>query len=222
MQADTAAVITTYNRPWALARSLPQVLALGCPVLVVDDGSEPAHEQDCERIRREHSCARLHWLRLPSNRGLPCARNIGLCYWLADPAMEWISAFDDDVDVRPDLFARLRPVQDAVRRPLLTGRLAPEHPVVGEATIHGTRVLFHHSAAGTHFHAHRQYWLEVLPIPTPFLGAPEHGRGSDSDWWVGSFSPNSIVKRGAKIACVPGLVRTFATTAQQSTCGNTG
>ena len=71
--AKVAVAVTTYERPMALARSLPQIVALGAPVLVVDDGSRP----EAALINRA-ACERegAHYLHLPENRGLPAAMNI--------------------------------------------------------------------------------------------------------------------------------------------------
>lgn len=42
----TAITVTTYNRPHCLKRSLPQFLALGVPVVVVDDASTPENYRE--------------------------------------------------------------------------------------------------------------------------------------------------------------------------------
>jgi hypothetical protein len=214
-------VVTTYDRPWYLARSLPQIVALGRPVIVVDDGSDEPHATRNRRIA-ERCGAGL--LRLPANRGLCCAHNVGVSYWLADPSVSWISVFQDDVDVRGDLLDVLAKVQDPVERPYLTGRYDPQHAVVARDRIAGVDVLYQRSARLTHGHAHRDYWRSVLPVPTPYLGSPKPngprpGQGSEADWWVASWSPDSVVKRGGHVVCVPGLVRHAAHTAQQSTWG---
>jgi glycosyltransferase involved in cell wall biosynthesis len=217
-----AAVITTYNRPQSLARSLPQVLALGIPVVVVDDASTPENYQENQRITEQHQ---VSLIRIPENRGLPNAMNVGLEYWLADPEIDWISYFQDDVDIRPDTLKILEQVQDRIDRPLLAGRDALEHPTFGTAEIAGYPVLYKRSMPGQHLHAHRDYWRGVLPIPTPYLGAPKPdkgkpGQGADEDWWITCWSPQSITKRGGYVVCVPGLVRSFKTAADESTWGN--
>jgi len=206
-----ASVITTYNRPQSLARSLPQILALGAPVVVVDDASTEEHYRENQRITEEHH---VPLVRVPENRGLPNAMNIGIGYWLADPDVDWISYFQDDVDVHPDLFRVLADIQDAKERPLLAGKDAPEHPTFATGTIGGYQVLYKRSLPGQHLHAHRDYWAGVLPIPTPYLGAPKpvgrkHGQGADEDWWITAWSPNSITKQGGYLIVVPGMVRTF-------------
>ncbi len=217
-----AAVITTYNRPQSLARSLPQVLALGIPVMVVDDASTLENYQENQRITDQHQ---VPLIRIPDNRGLPNAMNVGLDYWLADPAIDWISYFQDDVDIHPDTIKVLEQIQDRVDRPLLAGRDALEHATFNTAEIAGYKVLYKRSMPGQHLHAHRDYWRGVMPIPTPYLGAPKPdkgkpGQGADEDWWITCWSPQSITKRGGYVVCVPGLVRSFRTTADESTWGN--
>jgi glycosyltransferase involved in cell wall biosynthesis len=218
----SAAVITTYNRPQCLERSLPQILALGIPVVIIDDGSLPALHQANQRLADKY---RVPLLYFPENRGLPNAVNTGVGYWLADPDIEWISYFQDDVDVQPETLTVLAQVQDPKERPLLTGRDASEHPTFQTETIAGYKVLFKRSMPGVHLHAHRDYWASVLPIPTPYLGAPKPdqgkpGQGADEDWWITAWSPNSIVKRGGYVVCVPGLVSTFDLAGNQSTWHN--
>ena len=170
----------------------------------------PSQRQKLNRRAAEQNGAAL--LVLPSNRGLCCAINTGVAFWLADPDVEWISVFADDVEVQPNLLTVFAEIQDPVERPLLVGRYAEEHPTFGEETIAGHRVLRQRSSPGFPLHAHRDYWRDVLPIPTPYLGAPKPaggrpGQGSEADWWVGSWAPRSITKRGGFIICVPGLVR---------------
>lgn len=206
-----ACVITTYNRPGCLRRSLPQILALGAPVVVVDDGSDDKHWTEVRSIASE---AAIPVIRMPANRGLPNAINAGVGYWLADPSIAWISYFQDDVDVCPELFEQLRKVQHAEHLPLLTGRDSPEHRTYSTEPLNGVDVFYKRSIAGVHMHAHRSYWQSVMPVPTPYLGAPKNdpahqGQGADEDWWISAWSPTSITKRGRFIAVVPGLVRTF-------------
>jgi len=215
-------VITTYNRPQGLARSLPQILALGAPVVVVDDASSEENYRENQRITSEHG---VPLLRMPENRGLPNAINNGIGYWLADPDIDWISYFQDDVDVHPDLFKVFAAIQDPQERPLLTGRDAVEHRTYEIASIGGYKVYLKRSMPGVHLHAHRDYWRAVLPIPTPYVGAPKpigrkHGQGADEDWWITAWSPQSVTKQGKYAVCVPGLVRTFDQTGSASTWRN--
>jgi len=217
-----ASVITTHNRPESLARSLPQILGLGAPVVVVDDASNEENYRENQRITQEHGVPLIH---VPENRGLPNAMNIGIGYWLADPDVDWIAYFQDDVDVHPDLLNVMAAVQDPKERPLLAGKDASEHPTFATGTIGGYEVLYKRSLPGQHLHAHRDYWAGVLPIPTPYLGAPKpvgrkHGQGADEDWWITAWSPNSITKRGGYLIVVPGLVRTFQGGAAGSTWNN--
>lgn len=220
----TAIAVTTYNRPRVLARSLPQLVQLGVPVVVVDDASTPENHQQIRQITAEYN---VPLIRIPENRGLPNAMNTAIGYWLADPEIAWISYFQDDVDVNPDLLTILEKIQDADKRPLLTGRDAIEHLTVATDVIAGYEVLYKRSMPGLHLHAHRNYWKAVLPIPTPYLGAPKPdrgkpGQGADEDWWITAWSPASMTKRGGYVTCVPGLVRTFVARAEQSTWGNAG
>ena len=216
------AVITTYNRPHCLARSLPQILALGIPVIVIDDASISENQLENQRITQQYRVPLIH---LPENRGLPNAMNVGLSYWLADPDIDWIAYFQDDVDVHPDTLKALAQIQDPIVRPILTGRDALEHATFGTGKIAGYNILSKKSMPGVHLHAHRDYWLGVMPIPTPYLGAPKHdkgkpGQGADEDWWITAWSPKSITKQGGYVTCVPGLVETFCLTAQTSSWGN--
>lgn len=217
-----AAVITTYNRAESLGRSLPQVLQLGMPAVVVDDGSSEAVAQDNQRIANQHNTP---YIRIPGNRGLPNAINVGVGYWLADPDITWISYFQDDVDIHPDLLTILSKIQHPTERPLLAGRDAAEHPTFATKEIAGRTVLLKRSIPGQHLHAHRRYWQAVLPIPTPYLGAPKKdlgkpGQGADEDWWITAWAPHSITKTGGYVVCIPDLVNTFCPDADDSTWGN--
>jgi hypothetical protein len=91
--------------------------------------------------------------------------------------------------------------------------------------VNGVDVLYKRSLAGIHLHAHRDYWRSVLPIPSPYLGAPKAdaprpGQGADEDWWITAWAPESVAKRGRFVTVVPGLVRTFNTLEHGSTWGN--
>lgn len=52
---DVAILMTTYRRPHCLRRSLPQIAALGRPILVVDDGSPIATTQTGNYVEFGHS-----------------------------------------------------------------------------------------------------------------------------------------------------------------------
>lgn len=202
-----AAVVTTMNRPGALARTLPQVRVLGWPVLVVDDGSRG--DETWEIATK----AGVDCLLLPSRRGLAAALTIGVTYWLADPAVKWVSVFQDDVDVRPDAGTVLE-MFSMLDHPLLTGHDAAEHVGVSDR-IRGHEVKRKTNCRATHLHAHRDYWMKVLPVPSRSLGAPHRvageprGLGSNVDWWIVRDAPESVVAAGGHVLCIPGLVRTF-------------
>lgn len=216
-----ACVVTTYNRPKSLESSLRQIVDLGAPVVVVDDSSTPDNQAENQRITQSLNVPLIN---IPSNRGLPNAINTGVCYWLADLHIDWISYFQDDVDVHQDLFTILSKIQDEEKRPLLSGRDATEHPTFESRQINGHRVLYKRSHPGVHLHAHRTYWMNNLPIPTPYLGAPKPnsekpGQGADEDFWLTAWSPHSITKKNGYVAVVPGLVRTSHGDSEGSTWG---
>jgi glycosyltransferase involved in cell wall biosynthesis len=198
-----AILVTTYNSSENLARSLPQIVALGAPVLIVDDGSSPDHTVKNQALAEQYGTALL---RSPTHQRQPSAINLGISHWLSNASITWISYFRDDINVRADALTVLAEIQ-SLQHPILTGRDAPEHPVLQTETIANHPVLLKRSSPGIHFHAHRSYWAAVLPIPTPVLDLP--GRGTDEDWWITAWSPQSIVKQGGSLVCVPGLVSTF-------------
>lgn len=214
-------LISTYNRPAALARTLPQVVALGAPVLVVDDGSTVYNEDlDTKRID-----LKVPMLSLPDNRGLAAAMNIGLSYWLADKSIEWISYFQDDVDVHPRMLEILSRYHGQYQ--IMTGHDAGEHQAHHSMTVDGLLLKEKWVIRATHIHAHREFWAEQMPIPTRELGAPKRldgpgrGLGSNVDWWVCRDGPRSCRKTERPILCVPGLVRSFLWKADDSCWANT-
>jgi hypothetical protein len=220
-EPTTVVLMTTFNRPHFLARSLPGILALRAPLLVVNDGSSEEHRAAYQEIYRRYD---LKVIELPENRGLPNALNTGLGYWLADPMVEWISYLQDDTEVRPDLLQVLAKFQDPEKQPLLSGRDSPQHEIYSEEMRDGYRILWKRMNDATHLHAHRDYWQRILPIPAPYFQAPKRltdrpGRGSDSDWWIIQWSPHSIVKKGGYLCAIPGLVRTFVSDPSDSTWG---
>lgn len=223
MIKNTAILVTTCDRPAALDRSLKQIKELGAPVLVVDD-SRTTGGRDSSRDVAGFYC--VEYLRLPSNRGLACAINVGAHYWLADHDVEWLSYFQDDVDVDPDLLKVMATLQNQATTPILSGRDAKEHTSFATKIVKGVQVQMKKSSSGVHLHAHRMYWAGVLPIPTIALGAPksvpgkERGMGSNADWWITRHSPKSAGATGGSIMCVPGLVRTFLVHAKDSSWGN--
>jgi hypothetical protein len=215
---DCVILMTTFNRPAALARSLPQVAALGCRVVVVDDGTAGAAGREnasiCERCR----VARLA---MPENRGLAAAMNIGLAYAMADPAVEWISYFQDDVDVTPDVMVGLRAIADHQQRPLVTAYDAPLHPTERQIEVAGYAVKLKGSSPAVQLHGHVEYWKSVMPIPSEYVGAPRRRwEASLEDYWIVNKAAGALTKRGLLIACLPGLVRTFLYDAGDSTWDN--
>jgi glycosyltransferase involved in cell wall biosynthesis len=198
-------LVTTRNSPQNLERSLPQLFNLGAPIVIVDDGSTPDNHQTNQHLCDRYQIPLLH---LPHERGTPAALNMGISYWLADPQATWISYFRDNVEVHPEILTVLCQIQDPTKRPLLTGRDAAEHLDFGEEAIAGYQVRLKRSVPGIHLHAHRDYWKNVLPIPTPDLKENRSERGTEEDWWITAWSPQSITKRGGYVICVPGLIRT--------------
>lgn len=220
---DTAIIVTTCDRPGFLAKSLSTIRKLEVPILVVDDSRKPASASSNETHARWFDSG---YLRISENRGLAGALNIGLSFWLADKSVEWISYFQDDVEVDPDALLVLRDVQHLKDRPFLTCHDAAEHKAIRKSLVNGVQVLHKESCRATHMHAHRDYWRDLMPIPTRELGAPkripgqERGVGSNVDWYVASWAPTSVKETKKLVSCVPGLVRTFSREADESTWGN--
>jgi len=203
------AVITTFDRPAMLEGTVASVAATGAEIVVVDDGSSPLNAPRNQAIALAAGGA---YLFVPGNRGLPTALNCGLGYFLADEAVTWISTFNDDVAVDPALYQVLAAIEATREFPLMTGYLSPHHKRFGTRTIGGRDVHLLRSMPGQHIHAARDYWRGIMPIPTPYLGAPKPdrgnfpGQGADEDWWIGSYAPRSITKTGGFIAALDGLV----------------
>jgi hypothetical protein len=203
------AVITTYQRPAMLEGTLAALAPTGVARLVVDDGS---NAEAAARNRALADEAGAAYLFVPGNRGLPTALNCGLGYFLADESVSWISTFNDDVSVDPTLYQVLAKLEATREFPLMSGYLSPHHKVFGTRMIGGHEVHLLRSMPGQHIHAARDYWRGIMPIPTPYLGAPKPdggnfpGQGADEDWWIGSYAPRSIAKTGGFIAAVPALV----------------
>jgi len=215
---DRAILVTTFERPAALERTLKQLVPLGAPILVVDDGSRVSLAEQNRALTRTHG---VEYVRLPTNRGISAALTVGLEYLLADRRYTWISYFQDDVDVRADALEVLHLVEDADARPLLTGYDADEHSALEESEVEGILVRLKRETAGVHLHAHRNYWRGVLPIPTEYPGAPKRRwEASLEDAWITVFAPGAAAQRGIPVVCVPGLVRTFLWHPGDSTWGN--
>lgn len=215
---DCVIVMTTFNRPAALARALPQVANLGYRVIVVDDGTTGAAGRENASICEVSGAARLA---LPDNRGLAAAMNIGLAYAMADPAVEWISYFQDDVDVAPEVMSGLHAIADRHQRPLVTGYDAHQHATDREVEVAGYTVKLKGSSPAVHLHGHVDYWKSVMPIPSEYVGAPRRRwEASMEDYWIVNNATGALTKRGLLIACLPGLVRTFLYDAGDSTWDN--
>ncbi len=209
---STGVVVTTYNRPRALARTLGALARTGRPLLVVDDRSSREN-----RLRNRWLAQRAGAvsLCLPRNLGLAHATTVGVCHWLAHPDIEWISVFNDDVEADEDVFDRLdvvtRSFADARSR-LFAGHHSALHDSHSADRVNGQQVLLTRSCSGIHLHAHREYWQGVLPVPTTYTGAPKPeagvfpGQGSDTDWWIACWSPGSAVKNVGEVVVIPGLV----------------
>lgn len=213
----TAIVVTTYNRPQFLERTLATLAPFNLPMLVVNDGSTEKFRQDYATVYSRYPVTVVE---LPINRGLPTALNVALSYWLASDTVEWISYFQDDVEAHPDLFRVLARVQHPIERPLLSGRLDPLYKVYEEKEVNGVRLALQRTCSGMHLHGHHTYWKKVMPLPTPYLGAPKNRpHGSNIDWWTTCWSPESVTKQDNYVHIVPRYVRTFAELGQ-STWGN--
>jgi glycosyltransferase involved in cell wall biosynthesis len=140
---------------------------------VVDDGSTPTNASQNQQLANLYSASLI---RIPENRGLPNAINVGVEYWLADSAITWISYFQDDVDIRPDIFDVLAKLQHPIDRPLLAGQEAPEHPIVKTAEIEGYTVLLKRSMPGQHAITGEPYCRFPPPIwahPKPIKANPD-------------------------------------------------
>jgi hypothetical protein len=213
---ECAALVKTFERPRFLARCLASLTALFPRILVVDDSEERASRAENAAI-----AARLgaDYIELGRNRGAACAFNVGFALLLAEMKVEWISAFDDDIEMVPggaDRLARLtRAHGPGARANLYSGYLGPQHRVHREEVVAGERVLICRSCSGQHMHAHRSYWEAILPLPTAYARAPKisggvfAGQGDDSDWWCSNWAPRAAPKRGGSVCVLPGLVTTF-------------
>lgn len=218
IQAGCAILVTTFNRPMALARSLPQIVALGPRVVVVDDGTTGAAARQNAAVCERHQVVRLA---LPENRGLSAALNIGLAYLMADPSIRWISYFQDDVDVSADVMQDMSAIASSEERPLATGYDADEHPAEREEQVAGFIVKLKRSSPAVHLHGHVDYWKSVMPIPTEYEGAPRRRwEASLEDYWIVNNAPGALGRRGLLIACLPNRVRTFLFDAGDSTWDN--
>jgi hypothetical protein len=211
-----AAVVTTHNRSWALRRTLRSLARQFDRIVVVDDGSEFVNSLRNRAMACWHGAT---YVRIPENIGIAHALNVGIGHWLAHSDIEWISTFNDDVELAPGAMETIAAVSREAPYPtgvvLFSGYQSPLHPVCDTGHIAGIAMNLCASCPGMHMHAHREYWQRVLPIPTAYLGAPKirggvfPGHGADEDWWVASWSPGAGIKRGGAVIVIPGLVTTF-------------
>jgi glycosyltransferase involved in cell wall biosynthesis len=94
MAAPVSVILTTYNRALLLPRSIESVLAQTYrhfELIVIDDGSG----DDTDGAVAQFADARIRYVKLPANRGLPAARNEALSrtrgafYAFQDSDDEW-------------------------------------------------------------------------------------------------------------------------------------
>jgi len=210
--AQMGILITTYNRPNYLKKLLHQLLEVNEEILVVNDGSDAKHQTAYSDIKKEfNNCM---FIDNPKNMGLPYSLNVGFSYFLANPSVNWVHYIQDDVVLTKGFIEVMNKVSDDNLYPVITAFKGP-HKIVKRQQINGVEVQLLLSAPAVHLLLHRQYLQDNLPIPTPYLGAPKKdkgkpGQGSDVDWWLLSWSPNSIVKQGKHIICIPNLSSTYA------------
>lgn len=225
LSTATGVLVTTYNRSAALQRSLASIARQGRPILVVDDGSAELVKRENERIAVDHGAVFLGY---PVNHGLANAMNVGVSYWLGCPEIEWISIFNDDVEVVDGTFdvidALINSGRFVLDATVFTGFESALHPLGDIEIVEGHAIRRSNSSSGQHLHARSTYWQGVLPVPTTYPRAPKPtggvfpGHGGDTDWWVASWAPRAAPKLGGNVVVVPGLVNTFSF--KDSTWGN--
>jgi hypothetical protein len=210
-----AAMIKAFGRPSLLEPCLASIADQFDRLLVVDDGSNAG-----SRSKNQETASRFgaEYLSLRRNRGVACAYNVGLLILFSELEIEWISIFDDDVNLAAGGAARLRSVTQSLgptaANNLYSGYASPKHRIERETLIGGERVSIYRSCSGQHMHAHRSYWEGIVPIPTAYPRAPKlagglfPGHGSDTDWWCSNWAPRSVMKRGGSVYVLPGLVTT--------------
>jgi hypothetical protein len=207
-----AILITTYNRPHALIKILEQLKNREEEILVVNDGSSDNFALQYQQIKDKFP--QVNFIDNPKNMGLVFSMNTGFSYFLADPEVEWIHYFQDDVEIiDKDFFEKTLRVADKKQYPVVTGIHREPHKIFDEVEIKGIKAYLLRSIPAQHFLVHRQYLMDNLPIPNPYVGAPKPdkgrpGQGADEDWWLFSWSPHSIVKKGKYIASIPHLCTT--------------
>ncbi len=208
----TGIVITTYNRPQALINLLSQLKERPEEIVIVNDGSDKRFEQQYQQIKDKFP--QFTYIDNPKNIGLVFSMNTAFSYFLSDPDVEWIHYFQDDVVIKdPNFFTKTMSVADKKEYPVVTGLYLNAHRIFHKKEINNLPVYLTRSTGAPHFLTHRKYLTKNMPIPNPYVGAPKAdkgrpGQGSDEDWWLFSWSPNSIVKKGKYVACIPELCST--------------
>jgi hypothetical protein len=147
--------------------------------------------------------------------GLVFSMNTGFSYFLSDPDIEWIHYFQDDIVLKEHFFETMDKVADKDHYPVVTGFYSELHKSFYTIYVNNVKINLLRSSGAPHLYLHRMYLIANMPIPNPYVGAPKPdkgkpGQGSDEDWWLLSWSPNSIVKKGKFIACIPELCTTDA------------
>lgn len=117
-------LIPHYNNPQGLAKSLASIgVHERVDVLVVDDGSvrQPLDEALAQASFK--ALGRLHFLRLPQNRGIEHALNAGL-EWIDEYGYPLVARLDCGDENLPDRFARQMAFLDANPDVMLLGGAA--------------------------------------------------------------------------------------------------
>jgi glycosyltransferase involved in cell wall biosynthesis len=159
-EAATSIILPTYDRAHLLPRSIASVLAQtdgDFELIVVDDGSA----DESAAVVAGFGDARIRYVALPENRGLPAARNAGLA--VARGAL--VAFQDSDDEWHPDKLARQR-------------RVLADHPEAG--VVYGDmhrvcadgRVLYHRSPTivrGRLIDPTTRYWQSYMLAMQPVL-----------------------------------------------------
>ena len=206
----TGILITTYNRPDYLAQILHQLKDVTEEILVVNDASDKRYQEAYQKLKEKYThCV---FIDNPKNMGLCYSLNNGFSYFLADPSVAWVHYIQDDVNLSDGFIELMAKVAHKEKYPVLTGYKGP-HKVIKKTIINNVEVELLVSSPAVHLLLHKQYLQDNLPIPTPYIGAPKKdkgkpGQGSDEDWWLLSWSPNAIVKKGGYVVYFPNLSST--------------
>jgi hypothetical protein len=211
-EEKTAILITTYNRPEALIKLLKQLKNRTEEILIINDGSAEQFRHQYNQIKEQFP--QFSYIDNPKNMGLVYSMNNGFSYFLSDPDIQWIHYIQDDVIIDDNaFFEKTLQVADKDKYPVITGIYREPHKIFNKISINEQDVYLLRSIPAQHFLVHRLYLSENMPIPNPYVGAPKPdkgkpGQGSDEDWWLFSWSPKSILKRGGYIVCIPNLCST--------------